>query len=165
MKKSKRNLIIIVAVVVVLGAFIGIKELLLNHNHPQPEADAEFHRPVRSELYTKYATIKSSNKIGLIVISYEGQCCPSTKEFLDKYNRQANQLIQKYKNQVSALFIDIGQLGNEQKNELTRIANEIGATRLPSLAILKKDGKLHQLFTGPFDINTVGNIIWKLSQS
>jgi hypothetical protein len=39
------------------------------------------------KLQTAYEKIKDSKKPSIIVFSYDADCCPSTKQFFDEYNR------------------------------------------------------------------------------
>ncbi len=139
MKAIKRNILVISAAMLIISTIIIFKTLktegTINSGNASETIETQENR---SNLYSKYSRLKKSNKVGLIVISYEGQCCERTRIFLEKYNKDALALINKYQNKIETLYINVANLGLEDKAALSKIANENGALRLPSMLFLKK---------------------------
>lgn len=153
---KKKNLIITAAVVAIILSIILVKEVFIKKNSVQIE------QTTTSEDidYTKrYEQIKKSGKPSIIVFSYEGQCCPGTKRFLQMYNNSVLSIFDLFKDKIKSLFINTGSLSVEQKKDVVKIAKQIGARRLPSMVILDKTGKVYKSFLGRFNENDVKNII------
>jgi len=164
---NKKNLLIISIVVVLIGAVILIKELTRTNNNVSASqantvqtanTNADF-----TKLYEKYTNLKKSGKPFLVVFSYEGQCCESTRLLLEKYNKQVKGIIEEYKNKIGSLYIDV-EKANAQDNEgLSKIAGENKVAQIPSLLIVDAAGNKKELFSGEFQREKVINILKSLS--
>jgi hypothetical protein len=141
---GKRNISIIIGVLVlVLGLFVA-KGVF------KPDSkDASGGKNL--ELKTAYEKIKSSKKPSIIIFSYDADCCPSTKQFFDEYNKRARQLMKDYEKQFETLFINTGILEEKDQQILIDIAKENGVSTLPSILLRDSTGKPFKVIEGPFD--------------
>jgi len=98
----------------------------------------------------EYEKLKKTNKSSIIVFTYEGDCCESTKKFFDEYNSKVRELISAYKNDFNSLYINTGILSEDDQEILMKIANENGVKTLPTIVIRNSEGKVIKVIEGPF---------------
>ncbi|PKM94404.1 MAG: hypothetical protein CVU84_10050 [Firmicutes bacterium HGW-Firmicutes-1] len=110
----------------------------------------------KTNLEEQFDYINSQSKPTLIIFSYEGDCCESTKKFFDEYNTNVSQLMTEYEDEFESLLINTGLITSEEEKEvLIKIANDYGVSTLPSILICDKKGEKVQVIEGPFDLEKV----------
>ncbi|TYQ13077.1 UNVERIFIED_CONTAM: hypothetical protein Cloal_4126 [Acetivibrio alkalicellulosi] len=106
-------------------------------------------------LHERYERIKSSNKPSIIVFSYEGDCCPGTKQFFDNYNEQIRTLLKEYEDKFETMFIDLDGVTREDGEIVDIIAEKNGINQLASFVIRDSEGNPKRVVEGPFDMDEI----------
>jgi len=141
---GKRNISIIIGVLVlVVGLFVAKGILKPDSKRAAGEENLK--------LQTAYEKIKNSKMPSIIIFSHDADCCPSTKQFFNEYNKKARQLMKDYEKQFETLFINTGILEEEEQQVLIDIAKENGVSRLPSILLKDSEGKPFKVIEGPFE--------------
>ena len=112
-----------------------------------------------NDLRSTYQSFIESGKPSILVLSYDADCCASTKAFYDNYNGMAKKLLEEYKSKFNTLFINIGILDKNNMSTAIEIANQYEALNMPSILILDKDGKAYKVIEGLFDEAEVKQIL------
>jgi len=149
---GKRNISIIIGVLVLIVGLFVVKGIFKPNSKDASGGE-------NLKLQTAYEKINSSEKPSIIVFSYDADCCPSTKQFFDEYNKKARQLMKDYEKQFETLFINTGILEEKDQQVLIDIAKENGVSRLPSILLRDSSGKPFKVIEGPFDDTEVRKIM------
>ncbi|SHJ75778.1 hypothetical protein [Paramaledivibacter caminithermalis] len=149
---SKKKFGILILVILAVVGVILAKELFAKSNI---ESTNEGSFSIEQE----YEKIKKINKPSIIIFTYEGDCCESTKKFFDNYNSMANKLISKYKDSFESLYINTGILSKDDQEILMKIANENSVKKLPTIVIRNYEGKVIKVIEGPFIEKEVKDIM------
>jgi hypothetical protein len=142
---SKRNLIIVSIVFIAVISVFSAKIFAERSNKVQIDS-------ATLSLEEQYEKIIKSSKPSIIIFSYEGDCCESTKKFFDEYNSKARKIVKEYEGKFETLFIDTANIIDKKDNDaLMKIAKAHNVSGLPSLLILDSKGTALELFESIFD--------------
>lgn len=103
------------------------------------------------DLQTQYEAIEKTKKPSIIVFSYDGECCESTKQYFDTYNAKVERIFEDYKKHFETLFINTDSLTEEEKKYLMTILSENRFKRLPTFVIRNQNGVPYKAIEGSFD--------------
>ncbi|MDQ2087796.1 hypothetical protein RBH29_15300 [Herbivorax sp. ANBcel31] len=163
---SKKNLAILLGVFILVAAVFFAKGIT---QEDSGEGVSEANQVTTSEdnditssndsLKDRYERIKNSDKPSIIVFSYEGECCPGTKQFFDAYNEEVKAIMRDYEGKFETLFIDLDGVTYEQGQVIDSIAEENGIDQMASLVIRDRDGNPQKLVAGPFDSDEIRSLM------
>jgi len=111
------------------------------------------------DLESEYEKILNSGRPSIIVFSYDGDCCASTKKFFDEYNKKAMDLMEDYKDRFDTMFINTGILNEKDMDTALDIASNSEGVTLPSILILDSAGKVYEVISGSFEESFIKNIL------
>ena len=149
----KRNLLIVYIVFMAIIVVFAVK--IINIRGDEGEK-----RDASMSLQEQYTLISKSSKPSIIVFSYDGECCESTKKFFDEYNNKAKQVMKDYESKYETLFINTESIKEKNdSNVLNEIVEEYGVSKVPSLLIRDNENRKVRIFEGVFDHKEVRKVL------
>ena len=97
----------------------------------------------------------------VVVLTYNADCCETTKEFFDKHRTTAGELEKKYSNKVKFAWIDIAVYDQLEHDKLMEVAQEFKVDSIPALVLLDKNRKVINSWIGELNRDEVDQAIAK----
>jgi len=94
-----------------------------------------------------------------VVLTYDADCCPDTKEFFDEHRTTTQEIEKKYREEVSFAWIDIAIYDQLEHDKLMEVAEELNVNSVPALVLLDNNRKVIKSWIGELNQEEVSQAI------
>ncbi|MCL6580935.1 MAG: thioredoxin family protein [Firmicutes bacterium] len=139
MRSGRRRLFVLVAVLVAVAAIVGVR-LWMKARAASPDLEEE----VRAAF--------GAGKPVVAVFTYGGDCCEGTRAFFSAYDEAVRAVLGDFQESVTELWVDVARASDDKtRTTVLELAERLGVTQVPSVALVEASGTVAQVFTGPVD--------------
>ncbi|MFZ5897799.1 MAG: TlpA family protein disulfide reductase [Bacillota bacterium] len=104
----------------------------------------------------------SGGKPLVIVLTYNADCCESTKQYFARHREMAEEMEQSYQGRVSFIWLDIALYDKLDRSGLKKLAQDYQIKAIPAIIVLDGNGAVAGRYEGIPDDTVIRETLDKL---